>query len=68
MKKKIKKLTCKLFGHIEIEEMYAIKTHSNKYHVCRELKCLRCGKTISFQLTERMSRAEMLQRGWFIEK
>jgi len=64
----IKDIICKILGHIEIEEVYAIKTHQNKYHVCKEVRCLRCGKTLSFKMTERKSRATLLQEGWFIEE
>lgn len=64
----IKDIICKIFGHIEIEEVYAIKTGKNKYHVCKETKCLRCGKTLSFNMTERKSRVTLLQEGWFLEE
>lgn len=67
---KIKKLICKCFGHILIEEVYAEKTwlsYPNKYQICKETKCLRCGKTVSFKMSAPKSRAELLQEGWFLE-
>lgn len=68
--RKIKKLICKCFGHELIEEAYAEKTglsHSQKYQICKEVKCLRCGKTISFKMSDPKSRTQLLQEGWFIE-
>jgi hypothetical protein len=65
----IKKLICKLFGHVRIEEMYAAPLLNNKhrYVVIKECNCTRCGKNISFEMSEPMSRAELLQDGWFIQ-
>ena len=46
----IKKLICKLFGHVRVEEMYAAPLVNNKrrYVVIKECNCARCGKNISF--------------------
>lgn len=64
---KINSILCLLFGHIKVEEIYAKKKRcENKYHICRETKCYRCGKRISFKATDAMSRAELLQNKWFI--
>lgn len=63
---KIKSILCRLFGHIKVEEIYSTKTYRNKYHICKEERCHRCGKQISFRTTDAMSRAELLQNKWFI--
>lgn len=65
----IKKLICRLFGHVYVEEMYAAPLAENerKYVVIKECNCARCGKNISFEESEPMSRAQLLQEGWFIE-
>jgi len=65
----IKKLTCKLFGHIYVEEVYAAPLADNKrrYVVIKECNCARCGKNISFKMSDPKSRAELLKEGWFIQ-
>lgn len=65
----IKKLICKLFGHVYVKEMYAAPLANNerKYVVIKECNCARCGKNISFEMSEPKSRAELLQGGWFIK-
>lgn len=64
---KISSIPCLLFGHVKVEEIYAKKKRcENKYCICRETKCYRCGKLISFRETNLMSRAELLQNEWFI--
>ena len=68
MKVKIKEITCKLFGHIEVEEVYALKATAWRYRCIREIKCARCGKELLYEIGCPMSRAELLQHGWFIEK
>lgn len=65
----IKKPTCKLFGHIYVEEVYAAPLADNKrrYVVIKECNCARCGKNISFKMSDPKSRVQMLQEGWFIQ-
>lgn len=65
----IKKLICRLFGHVHIEEMYAapIAYNKHKYVIIKEVNCARCGESINFQMTDPLSRAQMLQEGWFIQ-
>lgn len=65
----IKKLICRLFGHVHVEEMYAAPLLDNerRYVVIRECNCVRCGKNISFEMSEPKSRAELLQGGWLIK-
>lgn len=65
----IKKLICRLFGHVHVEEMYAapLVDKERRYVVIKECNCARCGKNISFEASEPMSRAELLQGGWFIK-
>lgn len=65
----IKKLICRLFGHVYVEEMYAAPLAENerKYVVIKECNCARCGKNISFEESEPKSRAQLLQDGWFVE-
>ena len=63
----IKNLICKLFGHVHVEEMYAapLAYQEHRYVVIKECNCARCGKNISFKMSEPMSRVQMLQEGWF---
>lgn len=65
----IKKLICRLFGHVYVEGMYAapLLRPKHKYVVIKECNCARCGKNLSFEMTEPKSRAELLKEGWFIE-
>jgi len=65
----IKKLICRLFGHVHVEEMYAapLVGKERRYVVIKECNCHRCGKSISFEMSKPMSRAELLQGGWFIK-
>lgn len=65
----IKKLICRLFGHVHIEEMYAapLVDKEHRYVVIKECNCARCGKNISFEESEPNSRAQLLQDGWFVE-
>lgn len=65
----IKKLICRLFGHVYVEEMYAapLVEKGRRYVVIKECNCARCGKNISFEMSEPKSRAELLQGGWFIK-
>lgn len=64
----IKKLICRLFGHVHVDEMYAAPLLNNKrrYVVIKECNCARCGKNISFKMSNPMSRVELLKGGWFI--
>lgn len=65
----IKKLICRLFGHVHVEEMYAapLGDKERRYIVIKECNCTRCGKNISFVESEPKSRAQLLQEGWFVE-
>lgn len=65
----IKELICRLFGHVYVEEMYAapLVDKERQYVVIKECNCVRCGKNISFEESEPMSRAQLLQEGWFVE-
>lgn len=65
----IKKLICKLFGHVHVEEMYAapLVEKERRYVVIKECNCARCGKNISFEASEPMSRVELLKEGWFVQ-
>lgn len=58
----IKKLICRLFGHVHVEEMYAapLLKYERRYVVVKECKCHRCGKIISFEKSEPKSRTELL--------
>lgn len=66
----IKKLICRLFGHVHIEEMYAapLADKERRYVVIKGCNCARCGENISFEMSEPKSRAQLLQEGWFIEE
>ena len=52
----IKNLICKLFGHVHVEEMYAapLAYQEHRYVVIKECNCARCGKNISFKMSEPM--------------
>lgn len=65
----IKKLICRLFGHVHIEEMYAapLAHNEHKYVIIKEVNCARCKENINFQMTVPLSRAQILQEDWFIE-
>ncbi|MBF1559292.1 MAG: hypothetical protein HXO13_08005 [Prevotella salivae] len=65
----MKKLICRLFGHVHVEEMYAapLVDKGRRYVVIKECNCARCGKNISFEMSEPMSRVELLKEGWFIK-
>ena len=65
----IKKLICRLFGHVHVEEMYAapLVDKERRYVVIKECNCARCGKNISFEMSEPMSRVKLLQCGWFLK-
>lgn len=65
----IKKLICRLFGHVHVEEMYAAPLFKpkQKYVVIKECNCARCGTNISFEMSEPKSRVQLLQEGWFIK-
>lgn len=65
----IKKLICKLFGHMCIEKMYACPFVNNEhqYIVIKECNCARCEKNMFFQMSKPKSRVELLQEGWFIQ-
>ena len=65
----IKKLICKLFGHVHVEEVYAapLLNYKSRYVVIKECNCARCRKNISFKMSDPMSRAELLKESWFIK-
>ena len=65
----MKKLICKLFGHVYVEEVYATPLISleRRYIVIRKVKCARCGECVKLQRSEPKSRTQMLQEGWFIQ-
>lgn len=59
-----------LLGHVYIEEMYAARLgeFDNRFSIIYVCKCARCGKVIKFQASKPISRAQLLQEGWFIER
>ena len=65
----IKKLICKLFGHVYVKEVYAAPLMHNphRWGVIKKVKCARCGECINFLISEPKSRAQLLQEGWFIQ-
>jgi len=65
----IKKLICRLFGHVHVEEMYAapLVDKERRYVVIKECNCARCRENISFEMSEPKSRAELLREGWFVQ-
>ena len=73
----MKKLICRLFGHRDFEEVYAVKRISfgnhnpeqgRKYDIIYDIRCSRCGRIERRVLRGNASRAELLKEGWFIEK
>ena len=65
----IKKLICRLFGHVHVEGMYAapLVGKERRWVVIKEVNCARCGENISFEMSEPMSRVQLLNEGWFIQ-
>ena len=64
----MKNIICKIFGHNVVEKVYATKSMTpHRFHVCKEVRCLRCGETLFFQASEPKRRSELLQEGWFVE-
>lgn len=74
MTQKFRKLICRIFGHSELVtiERYAIKWGSvekPRYDVVEDTYCQRCGELLERELiAQNLSRAQMLQEGWFIMK
>jgi len=66
----MKKLICMVLGHVYIEEMYAARLgeFDNRFSIIHVCKCARCGKVVKFQASRPISRAQLLQGGWFIER
>ncbi len=68
MSNKIKKMICKYFGHQEVEEVFAVRC-CKKYDGVSKTICIRCGEVLEEKpLFKQLSRAELLNRGWFIYK
>lgn len=62
------KLMCRLFGHQEIEEVFAVRW-CKKYDGISKTVCPRCGEVLEEKMIFRqLSRAELLKQGWFIYK
>ena len=61
----IKKLICRLLGHVHVEEMYAapLVGKERRWVVIKEVNCARCRENISFEMSEPMSRAQLLNEG-----
>ena len=72
MKQKIKRLICRILGHVELEEVYAVKlaysdARNPLYNIVRDTVCLRCGKVLHREkLAYSLTREEMLRKKWFI--
>ena len=59
---------CRLFGHQEVEEVFAVRCHS-RYDGISKVVCPRCGEVLEEKMLFRqLSRAELLKQGWFIYK
>lgn len=60
---------CELFGHELAVERYAVLHGDKTYTIVERIICLRCGREIKKEnITEKLTRTELVQRGWFIEK
>lgn len=60
---------CSLLGHELAVERYAVLHGDKTYTIVERIICLRCGEEIKKEnLTEKLTRTELVQRGWFIEK
>lgn len=60
---------CELLGHEIAVERYAVLHGDKTYTIVERIICLRCGKEIKKEnLTEKLTRTELIQRGWFVEK
>lgn len=71
----MKRLFCRLFGHDMYTEVYAERRTAYRkrqpiafYRVIERTYCERCGFQRMEIVSGWMRRAELLQRGWFIEK
>lgn len=59
---------CVLKGHEIAVERYAVLHTDRTYTIIERTFCLRCGRELDKKkLTEKLTRTEMIQRGWFIE-
>lgn len=73
IKKRIKDLICKYFGHKEFEEVYATPCKNlveypisdRRYIIVHAFCCERCGRTI-LNHSRPMHRSELLKTGWFL--
>lgn len=79
MKKFLKRLICRIFGHKKYVEIGALpvsvpKGHAHRhekkirYFIIKDNICERCGEQDSEIIAENISRAQMLHDGWFIEE
>lgn len=71
MQQRLRRLTCRIFGCVEFEEVYAKKFIINgkpRYNVYRTIICSRCGKNRTEIIQHYKSRAEILKSEWFITK
>ena len=74
IKKRVKRLICKCAGHNVVEERYANKYYFVpkrrwQYDILTDEVCVRCGKILNREYEAMdLTRAELLQREWFIEK
>lgn len=60
---------CELLGHELAVERYAVLHPDKTYTIVERIICLRCGREIKKEdLTQKLTRSELLQRGWFVEK
>ena len=73
MKQKINNMICRIFGHSQtIEEVYAQKlpysdASNPLYNIVRNTVCLRCGKTVKYEILEySITRKDMIRKKWFI--
>lgn len=59
---------CELLGHEAMVERYAVLHGDRTYTIVEKTICLRCGRELRTEyLTEKLTRTELIQRGWFIE-
>lgn len=84
MKQQILNLICRWFGHKDFEDVYCRRSvplfawfyergwqqriTKVRYDVIQDVVCTRCGRVHRTILKSRISRAQLLHDGWFIEQ
>ena len=72
MKQKLKILYCKYFGHNWYDSTFARLSYDNnkkkRYDIIKSEHCPRCGEYHEITIAKHLSRAALLNQGWFVEQ